>query len=698
MRFSKILLAPALLHAALLGSVLIPGMLSAPVAWADASDGAPHTLNMKDVDVNVLIATVSEITGQTFIVDPAVQGKVNVVSSQPLSKEELYQTFLSVLRVHGYTAIDAGSAVRIVPEQKAATDGAVGLGAAAGDEMVTRIIDLRHVTPTEMVQILNPLKSPSAQLIAHNGSSSLVVADRASNVLRMLEIIRRIDQASQADIELVTLNNANATEVVRTINGLSAADPNQKVVADERTNSILLSGDRSRRLKLRALAASLDVPLQGSETMEVLYLQYAEAEQLVGILEGVLRGSRTSSGAPFAGSSQGSGAPALAQASAGGAAVGGTSTVIQAHKETNSLIITAPPAVLRELKQLVRKLDIRRAQVVIEAVIAEVSEDKAKQLGVQWQGADYNREGVVGGTNFPGTNGNGSSVPGIVGTQAGLANPNTGIGALAGASGLNIGYIAGTVTLPGSNTPIIQLGALASALASDGNGNVLSQPSTTTLDNQKATLSVGQEVPFITGRYQTGATSAGVGQNAGVVNPFQTVERKEVGLKLIVTPHINGGDTVRMDVEIEISSLAANVQGASDLVTNTRKLTTQAMVRDGGLLVLGGLTSDQVRESESRVPGLGRIPVLGHLFKSRSSSVERRNLMVFIKPTIARDGMTEDVISFGKYNTIRDQQLQAVENRSSLTPKASMPVLPELREYLNTENKSSEPIRVPPKN
>lgn len=694
MRFSKILLAPALLHAALLGSVLIPGMLSAPAAWADASDGAPHTLNMKDVDVNVLIATVSEITGQTFIVDPAVQGKVNVVSSQPLSKEELYQTFLSVLRVHGYSAIDAGSAVRIVPEQKAATDGAVGLGAAAGDEMVTRIIDLRHVTPTEMVQILNPLKSPSAQLIAHNGSSSLVVADRASNVVRMLEIIRRIDQASQADIELVTLNNANAVEVVRTINGLSAADPNQKVVADERTNSILLSGDRSRRLKLRALAASLDVPLQGSETMEVIYLQYAEAEQLVNILEGVLRGSRTSSGAPFASAPvQGSGAPALAQ---GAVAAGGSSTVIQAHKETNSLIITAPPAVLRELKQLVRKLDIRRAQVVIEAVIAEVSEDKAKQLGVQWQGADYDREGVVGGTNFPGSSG--STVPGIIGTQAGLANPNTGVGALAGSSGLNIGYIAGTVTLPGSNTPIIQLGALASALASDGNGNVLSQPSTTTLDNQKATLSVGQEVPFITGRYQTGAASAGIGQNAGVVNPFQTVERKEVGLKLIVTPHINGGDTVRMDVEIEISSLAANVQGASDLITNTRKLTTQAMVRDGGLLVLGGLTSDQVRQSESRVPGLGRIPVLGHLFKSRSSSVERRNLMVFIKPSIARDGMTEDVISFGKYNTIRNEQLQAQENRSSLTPKASMPVLPELREYLNTDNKpASEPIRVAPK-
>jgi general secretion pathway protein D len=693
----KIWLAPVLIHVALLGSYILPTTMLTGQAWADAADGAPHTLNLKDVDINVLIATVSEITGKTFIVDPAVQGKVNVVSSQPLSKDELYQTFLSVLRVHGYSAIDAGSAVRIVPDQKASSDGAVGLGAAAGDEMVTRIIDLKHVTPTEMVQILNPLKSPSAQLISHNASSSLVVADRASNVLRMMEIIRRIDQASEADIEIVPLSNANAAEVVRTINGLSNSnDPSQKVVADERTNSILLSGDRGRRLKLRALAASLDVPLQGSDTMEVIYLQYADAEQLVGILEGVLRGSRTGSGAPLPGSSNPS-----AQLSLGASASAnpGSSTVIQAHKETNSLIITAPPAVLRELKGLVRKLDIRRAQVLIEAVIAEVSEDKAKQLGIQWQGGDY-KTGVIGGTNFPGSND--STVPGILNTQAGLASPTTAIGTLGSSSGLNIGYIAGSITLPGSDKPILQLGALASALASDGNGNVLSQPSTMALDNQKASLSVGQEVPFITGRYQTGATSAGgAGQGgAGVVNPFQTVERKEVGLKLIVTPHINGGNSVRMDVELEISSLAANVQGASDLITNTRKLSTQAIVRDGGMLVLGGLSSDQVRETETRVPGLGKIPLLGNLFKSRSTSVERRNLLVFIKPSIARDGITEDVMSFGKYNDIREDQLRAQENRSSLTPAESMPVLPELRDYLKRDSAESamdQPLRVKPK-
>ena len=677
-------LAGALAFALL--SIGLPTMLS-----ADAADGAPHTLNLKDADINVLIATVSEITGKTFIVDPRVQGKVNVVSSQPLSKTELYQLFLSVLRVNGFVAIDAGTAIRVMPESQAASDGAVGLGMAMSDEMRTQIVELKHVSPAEIVQLLNPLKSPSAQLIAHPASSSLVIADRGSNIVRMVEIIRRIDMASQADVEIVPLNNANATEIVRTLNGLAAggeANP-QKVVADERTNSVLISGDRNRRLKFRALLASLDTPLAGSGSMEVIYLRYADADTLVGILEGVLQGSRAPGGAPLSGAS-----------SAGNGASGntGSSTVIQAHKETNALIITAPPAVLKELKSLVRQLDIRRAQVLIEAIVAEVSDEKAKQLGIQWQGTDndFNDRGLIGGTNFP------SPGPGIVNTQGALANPATGIGALAGSAGLNIGYILGSVKLPGSNTEIIQLGALASALASDGKGNVLSQPSTIALDHQKASLSVGQEVPFLTGRFQAGSSTGGTGtdpntgqQSSGLINPFQTIDRKEVGLKLVVTPHINEGTAVRLEIELEVSSLAPNVQGASDLITNTRKLSTQAIVRDGGMLVLGGLTSNEVRETESRVPGLGKIPIIGELFKSRSSSVSRRNLLVFIKPTIARDAITEDAISYGKYTQIRDEQVNAQNNRSPLTPRDAMPILPNIRDYLDDAPLQSEKVPVP---
>lgn len=641
-------------------------VFAAPRAAADASDGAPHTLNLKDADINVLIATVSEITGKTFIVDPRVQGKVNVVSNQPLSKAQLYELFLSILRVNGFSAIASGSTVRIVPEQTAASDGGVGLGSGLGDEMITRIVELRHVTPGEMVQVLNPLKSPSAQILAHNGSSSLVIADRASNVARMLEIIRRIDQASQADIEVVSLGHASSTEIVRTINQLAGgADANNKVVSDERTNSVLLSGDRARRIKLRALIATLDVPLPGSDTLEVVYLRYAKAEELVPILEGVLRGSSSSDGAPLAG----------VPGSPGGPSAGRKETVIQAHKETNALIITAAPAVLRGLRDVIRKLDIRSAQVLIEAVIAEVSEETAKQLGVQWQGTDndFNDRGLIGGTNFP------TPGPGIIGTQAGLANPQTGLGALAGAAGLNLGYILGSIKLPGSDTEIIQLGALATALASDGNGNVLSQPSTIALDHQKASLSVGQEVPFKTGSFAN--TSAG-GGSPGVVNPFQTNERKDVGLKLVVTPHINEGDSVMMEIELEVSSLAANVVGATDLITNKRTLSTRAMVRDGGMLVLGGLMTNEAREAESRVPGLGRIPILGELFKSRSTNTTRRNLLIFIRPRIMRDAFAEDVISSEKYNYLRAEQMRANERRNFLTPPEHMPILPELKDFL----------------
>jgi general secretion pathway protein D len=665
MRFLTKKFLPAALVLALANTALVP------LVHSDAADGTPHTLNLKDVDITVLIATVSEITGKTFIVDPAVSGKVNVVSSQPLDKAELYQMFLSVLRVHGYTAIETGSAIKIVPEAKAASDGAidgaVGLGAAQGDEMITRIIQLKHVSPSEMVQILGPLKSPSAQILSHNGSSSLVVADRASNVQRMLEIIRRIDQASQSDIELVALNNANANEVVRTINGLqNAADPTNKVVADERTNSVLLSGERSRRLKLRALIASLDVPLSGSDTMEVVYLRYADATQLVGILEGVLRGSRDSAGAALPGAA---GAPT-------GAALA-SATVIQAHKETNALIITAPPAVLRELKDLVRKLDIRRAQVLIEAIVVEVTDDQAKQLGIQWQAANglQNNRGYVGGTNFP------APGPGILNTQNGLTTAE-GQAALGASGGLNLGYIVGSFKLGGKE--LLQLGALANALATDGGGNVLSQPSTIALDHQKATLSVGQEVPFLTGRYQTGNSTGQPSAGSSGINPFQTIDRKEVGLKLEVTPHINEGDSVRMDINIEVSSLAPNVSGASDLITNSRKLSTQAIVRDGGMLVLGGLSSTEARQSESRVPGLGSIPLLGNLFKSKSIDTRKRNLLVFLKPTIARDGMSEDVMTFGKYNQIRDQQIEARDKRSYLMPESGMPVIPDLRDYLDS--------------
>lgn len=635
-------------------------------ALADAASGAPYTLNMKDVDINVLIATVSEITGKTFIVDARVKGTVNVSSTRAASKDELYQMFLSILRVNGFAAIDDGSAVRIVPEAFAAQDGGIGLGSGrSGDEMTTQVLELKHLNPNEVMSVLRPLVPQTGQMLAHPQSNSLIVSDRLSNVRRLESIIRRLDTASQSEIEVVTLSSANAADTARTLNQLNAGgtEAGGRLAADERTNSIILSGDRSRRLKLKALIAVLDTPLTSEDSAQVIYLRYARAENIAELLDAMIQGGSLEEG--------GIGAPV----GAGAPAQGRRGPLIQAHKETNALIVSASPAVFRAVQDIVRKLDIRRAQVQIEAIIAEVSDSTAKEIGVQWQGTDndFSGNGIIGGTNFPGSNGTGS----IVGTTI---DPSGAGSALAG-SGLNIGYIRGSFRLPGSDTEFIRLGALAKALATDGDTNILSTPSTTVLDNSEAMLSVGQEVPFLTGQVglnvQTNNNSGG-----GIANPFQTIERKEVGIKLTVTPSVNQGDSVKLDLQLEASSLAPGVRGAVDLVTNTRKLSSSVLVKDGGLLVIGGLSSEELSETEQRVPGLGRIPVLGNLFKYRSSSKQKRHLLVFLKPTIVRDDHTGDMITSEKYNHLRAVQMQSREEASYLTPKEEVPVMPELRDFL----------------
>lgn len=630
----------------------------------DAGEPAPadpgtQVLNIKEADITTFISLVSEATGKNFVVDPRVTGKVTVISQSPMNEDQLYNVFLSVLRVNGFAAVPAGNVVKIVPEQAASTD--AGLDAGAGDAMVTRVLELKHVTPADMAQALRTLIPQSAQMIPHPASSSLIITDRAGNVARIESIIRRLDQASESEIEMVALNHANAAEVVRTLTLLQPANDaaGNKIAADERTNSVLIAGDKGRRLRLKALVANLDTPLGEGDSTQVVYLNYAKAEDLVPILETSL-------------------ASLLGQDPGTGGKEGGTgaTSFIRAHKDTNALIITAPPSVVRELRNVIRQLDIRRAQVLIEAIVAEVNDQTARELGIQWQATDgeFTDRGFIGGTNFPGSTGSG----GIFGVSQ---DPSL----LAGAGGLNIGYVLGTARLPGSDTEFVRLGALAKALTGDTRTNILSTPSTITLDNQEAVLSVGQEVPFLTGQYASGGTQTGGGiggGQSGVVNPFQTIDRKEVGLKLKVTPHINDGDAVVLDIDLEASSLAPNSSGAVDLITNKRKLTTTVLVPDGGMLVLGGLTSEELRETVQKVPGLGDIPLLGNLFKNRSTTKERRNLLVFLKPTIARDGITEAAISSEKYNYIRSEQIRAREESDGLLNRDEMPVLPEYEDFL----------------
>lgn len=646
-----------MIRLAVLILLLVP--LAAPAQAPAPAGGTPlatpvngkHTLNLKDADIRVLVATVSEITGRNFIIDPRVEGKVNVVSTQPMDADQVYAVFESVLRVHGYAAVTSGTMVKIVPEVIANQDGSTLEGEAGPDTIVTRVIPLRHVAAAELIPILRPLVPQQGNLAAHQGSNALIVSDRAGNLARIEALIRRIDTASDTAVEMIPLEHADAAEVARTLTlltedktaALTGVQP--RIFADARTNSILLSGDPSTRLRMRALVSHLDTPLESGESTQVIYVRYGKAEELVPVLEATAA-TLTEQGA-------GKDAPKTA--------------TIQAHAETNALVVTADPAVFRALASIVRQLDVRRAQILIEGVIVEVGDEFATEIGVQWQStnleadADGNitNSGFLGGTNFPGL-----IQPGIVGLAA---NP----GAVGG--GLNIGYVGGTITLPGSDTPILQVGALVTALKQDGGTNILSQPSIVTLDHQEAQIKVGQQVPFVTGQY----TNTG-GGSSQPENPFQTINREDVGLTLKVTPHVNEGDSVRLDISQQISSLAPNPAGAVDLVTNNREIDTSVMVSDGAMLVLGGLISDEVRETIRKVPALGDIPVLGNLFRYRREDRSKRNLMVFLKPSILRDEALESAISSDKYNFIRARQLEKRTKPGYVLPDNSQPLLPEI--------------------
>jgi general secretion pathway protein D len=641
-----------------------------------------HTLNLKDADIQVLIATVSEITGKNFIIGPNVQGKVTVVSARPMKPDEIYDVFLSVLRVHGYAAIKAGSMIKIVPEAAAQQDGSGGLDGTHGhesDELITQIVPVKHISATELVPILRPLMPQGAQLIAHPGSNSLVISDRSGNVERMVSIIQRIDTVSDAGVEVIPLQHASAAEVARILTQLAdtkAPDLSgdaPRVFADQRTNSILLSGGKSGRLRLRALVTHLDTPVSNGGDTQVVYLNYASAKDLVPILQGVA--STLTGEAPPSKSGAGANAANAANGTNSAPSASVSTATIQAHEEDNALVISAPPAVFRSLASVIRQLDIRRPQVLIEAVIAEVSDETANELGVQWQFPLGDQTHVVGGTNFTG------NTPGnnILTATAGL-NQSSPVSTLG--NGFNLGYFD-TITVNGKK--LLSLGALVSALRSDNKNNILSTPSVMTLDNQEAMIKVGQEVPFLTGSYTTntgGSTGGTTGSTSGIGNPFQTIQRKDVGLTLKVTPHINSGDSVRLDIHQEVSNLLPPLQGAVDLITSKREVQTTVLIKNDSLLVLGGLISDNVKDSVQKVPALGDIPLLGNLFRYRSNDHQKQDLMVFLHPRILHDAATEASVSEEKYNYIRTEQLMMRENHETITPRGEQPMLPEVPDFL----------------
>ncbi|WJW75179.1 type II secretion system secretin GspD [Thiohalobacter sp. IOR34] len=625
----------------LAGLVLLLGLGSQASLRAESV-----TLNLKDVDINVLIETVAEISGRNFIVDPRVKGKATVISSRPMDAEEVYQVFLSILKVHGFAAVPAGQVVKIVPDVSAKQDAIPTVQRARqvrGDQMVTRVVQIDNVAAAQLVPILRPLVPQQGHLAAYPATNVLIISDRADNVERLVTIIHRIDQQSDSEIEVIPLQHASATEVVRILNALKRGQPGKQpaaaggavLIADERTNSVMLGGDRAERLRLRAVITHLDTPLERGGNTHVLYLKYAKAEDLLKVLTGVS-------------SSIEKGQKGKVPPTKGG-------VNIQADAAANALVITAPPDVFRSLQSVIRQLDVRRAQVLVEAVIAEVTADKAAELGVQWRATeDTSGSGGIGGTNFDVT----TSINTV--TQNPLATGN----------GLSLGYFEGTTSILGND--ILNLGALVKVLASDSGSNILSTPTLVTLDNEEAEIVVAQNVPFITGQFtNTGAAS-------GATNPFQTIQRQDVGLTLKVKPQINEGDSIRLDIEQESSSVSQTaITGAADIITNKRSIKTSVMVADRQVVVLGGLIDDKLTENVQKVPLLGDIPVLGYLFKSQRTSKVKRNLMVFLRPVILRDAVTETDVSAGKYNFMRARQLQKREAGVNLMPSSEVPVLPE---------------------
>jgi general secretion pathway protein D len=621
---------------------LIAALGSADLAIAQPDQGPQLTANYRESDIRVVADQVQQVIGRPIIIDPRVRAQVTVLSNAPMSPAAFYQLFLATLEVHGFVALDSGDAIQIVPDANARF--------GEGDDYVTQAIVLDNIGAAQLVPILRPLLPQSAHLAAHPSSNALIVADRPNNIARMMTLIRRMDQAGTQDVEVIALENASADEVVRMLSALNQAAqaqggaPPVQVMADARTNSVLLSGSGAVRLQYRGLIAHLDTPsAQGGETL-VQYLNYADAEELATKLEAQFGGAGGQAPAPAEGGSPANTGPIK----------------IWADVPTNALIISGPERVRQDVLALVKQIDIPRYQVMVDAIIVELTEEKAAQLGTTWilDGSDSN-DGI-GLTNFSGATG------GILGlaTAASGATPNP--------SAIGDGILLGVGRVRDGGT---SWAAIVNALRGDADTNIVATPHLVTLDNEEAEIKVGQEVPFLTGQFTS--TGAGGGNN-GNVNPFQTIQREQVGTSLKITPQINEGSGVKLTIEQEFSSLSGSAAGAVDLVTNNRTITTSVFVNDGEVLVLGGLMDDQLRQNEQRVPGLGRIPGLGWLFRARKTDHMKKNLMVFIRPTILRNREDARFQTGQKYRYVQELQRQMAEDRVRLMRNEEQPSMPPL--------------------
>ena len=669
-------------------------------AGISATDGDTFTLNLKEADITTLIATVSEVTGRNFVVDPRVKGDVTVLSNQSMTPDELYQTFLSVLDVHGFSAIPSGEVTKIIPQINAKQDGGFGgSGTVTNENVVTKVLHVDNVPADQLVPILRPLVPQYGHLAAYSASNSLVISDREANVARLTQIVRRIDANGVSSVDQVQLTNANASDVAEAIGKLQGGDQKSatNVVALDRTNSVLVSGSPRERAKLRDVIKRMDTKSQEAGDTAVIYLNYADAETLAPVLQAYATGQSYSSGnsrnrgltstgggfgsnnsGGFGGSNNNSGfgnnrGGINRQRNNSGGGVQGISggedsdVAVIAESGANALIIHAPADKMSKIKHIIEKLDIRRGQVLVEGIIAEIGIQQSKNLGINLAALKDGGPAAASILN--------SSTLSAVTDAASSGTPLNLI-----QQGLNVAL--------GSTNGEVNFALLVNALSNNVDTNVLSTPSLITRDNEEAQIRVGQRVPFVTGSFTTGASGGGNG-----VNPFQTVDREDVGLQLAFIPQISAGDTIQLTIDEEVSSIAPSAQQSQSdagLITNSRTLQTAVEVKNGQILVLGGLIDNNLNVTRNKVPVLGDIPLLGGLFRYNAVDRTKRNLLNFIRPTILRGDGQSAAYSAEKYRYLRSLQLQQTQQRLPLMGNEERrPQLPDINNFKGGTNSSA---------
>ncbi len=684
-----------------LGLSLAPALLgvspahAAPPAKKATAQQQPITLNFVNAEIESVARTLATLSNRNLVVDPRVKGTINLSTELPVSPNEAWSQFLAALRLQGFAMVETKGLYKIVPEADAKLQGGnvqeiqKGNGGSGSGQIVTHIFKLNFEQANNLVPVLRPLISPNNTINVNPGNNSIIITDYADNLQRMARIIATLDVSNASDVEVIQLKHAIAVDlaplVLRLVEsgsnaaqapatpGQTGAEYKTTLLAEPRSNTLILRAANPARVALvKSLVAKLDQPggTNPSGNIHVVYLKNADATKLATTLRAAVGGQVNSATGTSSMAGTAAANPTATPASAtsgstlgstGGVSGAATGGQIQADTATNSLIITAPEPQYRQLRAVIDMLDQRRAQVMVESLIAEVNADKAAEMGIQWQNATGKAGGTVGiiGTNFNNpittTMGQGN----IVNVSGGST---TGLSALGG--GLNIGSarrINGTYVLS----------SLATFLQQNGDGNVLSTPTLLTLDNEEAKIVVGQNVPFVTGQYTNNNTTN------GSVNPFQTVERKDVGLTLKVKPQISETGTVKLTIFQEVSSVVANSVGSSTgLITNKRSIESNVLVDDGSIIVLGGLLSDEYAGSTSQVPAFGDIPVIGWLFKSESRTRTKKNLMVFLRPVVMRDAAASDALSNNRYQQMMGLQQNAQPGFNPILGSGNSPVLP----------------------